>query len=192
MRKVLVVVLLLLVACAPKAPVTPVSTMMPGSSASTAVAAAHAMTSTASILRVYKIPEGYYDSPCLKPAHLTFYDWMATLQMPPYEEYAFDCSQGAAYVEWLSENCSHRATIVGKCFEGYAHIWTSIELGGVPFAYEAGEDNRWVARGGEGSTHFHYDPDTEWESIYEAPWAHSSFEEEFAWWLTYPELWRTE
>ena len=160
--------------------------------AATAVAAAYAMTSTATtVFEVYKIPQEYYNSPCQKPAHLTFHDWMTTLPMPPYEAYAFDCSQMAAYVEWLSENCDHRATIVGASFEDYGHLWVLIDIGGVPFAYESGRlpKSPWVPRRvGEGSTRFHYDPDTEWESIYYAPWAHSSFEQEFAWWVTYPTL----
>lgn len=183
MKKLLLVTLLLLVACAAETPVLPVPSPAPTSLPASLTAAPTATTA----FEVYKIPNGYYDRECLKPPHLTFYDWMATLQMPPYEKYVFDCSSRTAYVEWLSENCNHRATIVGKGFEGYAHLWVLIDLGGVPFAYEAGEDNRWVVRE---ATHYHYSPDTEWESIYYAPWASSYFEEEFAWWLTYPELWR--
>ena len=172
-------------------PASPATAHTLTSPAVTASAAVEEMLQATVIFEVYKIPIEYYNQPCQKPAHLTFYDWMATLELPPYEVNAFDCSQMAAYVEWLSENCNHRATIAGASFEGYGHLWVLIDIGGVPFAYEPPryQGRHWVARDGGGSTHFHYNPDTEWESIYEAPWAHSRFEEEFAWWLIYPELW---
>jgi len=140
-------------------------------------------------LEVYKIPQGYYDSTCQKPIYLTFYDWLGTLPIPPYEANGCDCSQMGAYIEWLSENCGYNATIVGKSFEGYGHIWVMIDIDGVPFAYEPTRTGyRWVPRTGANSTHFHYDPDIEWDSIYEAPWAHSYFDQEYAWWITYPSL----
>lgn len=140
--------------------------------------------------QICKIPQGYYNSPCQKPAHLTFYDWMATLPMPPYEVDAFDCSQRAAYIEWLSENCGHRATIAGGFGPGWGHIWVLIDIDNVPFAYETtwppheGHNGRWKSR----ESDWYYNLDTEWESIYEAPFHHSRFEMEYAWWIIYPSL----
>ena len=136
---------------------------------------------------IYEIPQDYYNSTCQKPMNLTFYDWMATLQIPPYELDVFDCSQRAAYIEWLSENCGHRAVLVGAFGPGWGHIWTWIDIDGIPFAYEAGATTPWISR--EENTQY-YRADTMWESIYEAP--QERFEQEYAWWLTYPSLVTTE
>jgi len=138
-------------------------------------------------LEVCKIPPEYYNQLCQKPAHLTFYDWMTTLQMPPYETDAFDCSQMSAYVEWLSENCGHRATIAGKAFEDFGHIWVLISIANVPFAYETTwppNTNPWLFPRSD----WHFSPDVEWESLYQAPCDHLRFEQEYAWWITYPSL----
>lgn len=134
----------------------------------------------------YLIPRGYYGSTCQRPAHLTFYDWMATLPMPPYELHAFDCSQMAMYVEWLSENCGHRATISGAFGGSHGHLWVMIEIGGMPFAYEPGNPpgDRWVLREDD----WYYSPDTEWEGIYDSPLEYDLFGMEYAWWGEHPSL----
>ena len=143
--------------------------------------------STPSGFEPYPIPQRYYNQPCQKPAHLTFYDWMTVLEMPPYELNAFDCSQMSAYIEWLSENCNHRATIPGAFGDGYGHLWVMIDLGGVQFAYEPGRlpENPWVSH----EEDWYYGPDTEWESIYDTPLKYALFGMEYAWWNEYPELW---
>jgi len=121
------------------------------------------------------IPKWYYDSPCQQPNGVSLYNWLENLQLPPYEIYKFDCSQRAAYVEWLAESCGVNTVFVAEEFDGYAHMWLMID----GYAYETGEHNRWVAPGD-----WHYAPDDTWESLYELPY----IDEEFGWWLTYPQL----
>lgn len=65
---------------------------------------------------------------------------------------------------------------MAKEFDGYAHMWLIID----GHAYETGEHNRWVALGD-----WRYAPDDMWESLYDIPYS----DEEFGWWLEYPELW---
>lgn len=123
------------------------------------------------VLALISVPGGYYNSPCQQPNGITLYDWLDTIQLPPYEIYEFDCSQRAAYIEWLTENCGYHTVFVAKEFDGYAHMWLLIDK----HAYETGEHNRWVAPGD-----WHYAPDDMWESLYDIPYSNK----EFGWWLT--------
>jgi len=135
-------------------------------------------------LEPYPIPSNYYNQPCQKPTHLTFYDWMATLQLPPKDD-EFDCSQRSAYIEWLSENCYHRATIAAA--EG--HAWTRIEVGGTLYGYETtGPEGLgpWIPYESE----FYSNPVVEWENISDVPLQYALFGLEYAWWEKHPELWR--
>lgn len=138
------------------------------------------------------LPPGYYCSECQQPSNLTFYDWMAALQIPPYRLNAFDCSQMAAYVEWLAESCGHEAILLAKNGEEYGHAWVAIDIGGVFLAYEATwatrehvDQNPWILH----SKGIHSAPDAVWDNLYNVPWwGTDGFEMEFAWWLTHPSL----
>ena len=45
------------------------------------------------VVAIISVPSGYYNAPCQMPEGISLYDWLDTIQLPPYEIYKFDCSQ---------------------------------------------------------------------------------------------------
>lgn len=121
------------------------------------------------------IPPGYYDAPCQQPAGVALHHWLAMLEMPAYEEDAFDCSQRAAYIEWLAENCGYDTLFVAKG----SHMWVMVE--GVPF--ETGKNPRWAD-----DDEYHATWELEVDSL-QGFTELDYFDEEFGWWLSHPEEW---
>ena len=85
------------------------------------------------------VPQGYYDSPCTIPkgvslnSYLTDYKWV-----DPYQAYGWDCSQMAANIEWLVENCGYEANLVATTESSeFDHIWVEIKIGNKWRPYEA-------------------------------------------------------
>jgi len=82
------------------------------------------------------IPSDYYRSPCPIPkgvslnSYLTDYQWV-----DPYQANRWDCSQMAAYIEWLAENCGYEANIV--IATSISHSWVEIKIGNKWRQYEA-------------------------------------------------------
>jgi hypothetical protein len=50
-----------------------------------------------------------------------------------YEADGFDCSQMAAFLEWIIDNAGYQVRV----FAGHGHCWLSIEIEGEWVAYEA-------------------------------------------------------
>lgn len=139
------------------------------------------------------VPEGYYDCVCQQPEGTTLRDWLSNLAW--YGEIdlsggGWDCSQIAAYIEWLAENCGHNAVFTGRTStDNYCgHVWLTIE--GQP--YEA-TGLYWIDL--DTAAPGYYEADHHFQDIY-AVCEYTSGNPnltptgEWGWWLTYPVLYK--
>jgi len=98
------------------------------------------------------VPTWYYSSPCYKPPHLTFYDWLPSVNLGLYNIGMNDCSNRSAYVEWLAENCGYTTQFAAR-WGRPSHVWLLVSIGGEQIAFETSYGSYWVTE----VTYYSYD-----------------------------------
>jgi len=150
------------------------------------------------------IPDEYYSQGCMLPTDVPMQEYLADSRWTDdyqYEANAWDCSQMAAYMEWMLENCGYHVVIRLADVEGEenGHAWILVEFEQGMLAYEC-TGRYWVypsediGRSYNPDSSFSYNPSMydagiEYESIYDV-WedfkgysnGEEAFMEEFGWW----------
>lgn len=119
------------------------------------------------------IPAWYYDSPCQQPVGTTLHDWLANLDVPYEITSDWNCSQTAAWVEWMTENCGHETIIM--CNNN--HCWVEIEGN----SYET-TSLGWGVNEQHKATKRFIDINGAWA------WTEVNGLSQWGWWVTHPEL----
>ena len=149
------------------------------------------------------IPDDYYSQDCELPTDQSMHEYLSNSHwIEDYEENSWDCSQMAAYMEFMLENCGYHVVIRVADVEDeqYGHAWILIEFQQGWFAYEC-TDRYWVypneavARSYDpyGYVHWNpsmYDAGIQYESIYDVWEDHKwysngeeAFSQEYGWWV---------
>ena len=148
------------------------------------------------------IPSDYYSQDCELPTDQSMQEYLANSEwVDDYDAGGWDCSQMAAYMEFMLENCGYHTVIRDADMEGeqYGHAWILVEFRQGWLAYEC-TGRYWVypdeatARSYDpyGTVHWNpskYDAGMQYESIYDI-WddykQYSNGEEvflkEYGWW----------
>jgi len=148
------------------------------------------------------IPEEYYSQGCMLPTDMSMQEYLADSRWTDdyqYEANAWDCSQMAAYMEWMLENCGYHVVIRLADVEGKenGHAWILVEFEQGMLAYEC-TGRYWVYPSKEIGRSYNsdsYNPSMyyagiEYESIYNIRDDYKgyidgeeAFLEEFGWWI---------
>ncbi len=148
------------------------------------------------------IPGDYYLQDCKLPTDQSMQKYLANSDwVDDYEMGGWDCSQMAAYMEFMLENCGYNVVIRVADVEGedYGHAWILVEFKEGMLAYEC-TSRHWVypsesvARSYEPHSYVYwcpsmYDAGVRYESIYDI-WndykqysnGEKGFLNEFGWW----------
>lgn len=148
------------------------------------------------------IPNDYYSQDCELPTDQSMQEYLANSEwVDDYDAGGWDCSQMAAYMEFMLENCGYHTVIREADLQGeqYGHAWILVKFRQGWLAYEC-TGRYWVypdeatARSYDpyGTVHWNpskYDAGMQYESIYDI-WddykQYSNGEEvflkEYGWW----------
>ena len=149
------------------------------------------------------IPDDYYSQDCELPTDQSMQEYLANSHwIEDYEENSWDCSQMAAYMEFMLENCGYHVVIRSADVAGeqHGHAWILVEFKEGWLAYEC-TGRYWVypsesvARSYDpyGYVHWNpsmYDAGIQYESIYDVwddyKWysnGEEAFSQEYGWWV---------
>ena len=149
------------------------------------------------------IPNDYYSQDCELPTDQSMQEYLANSEwIDDYDAGGWDCSQMAAYMEFMLENCGYNVVIRAADVEGeeYGHAWILVEFQEGMLAYEC-TTRHWVypsealARSYEPFSYVYwspsmYDAGVRYESIYDI-WndykqysnGEEAFLQEYGWWI---------
>lgn len=136
----------------------------------------------------YRIPSDYYFHASVIPVRVDPYEWLTNLEWADeYKTDEWDCSNMAAYLEWVLEN----AGIPTRIHAGYGHAWLLIWRSDKQewWAYEC-TGLHWINPWAGGA---YYRPELVWDNIYDVQQWHHPFLRHFAWewcwWTEYFDPW---
>jgi hypothetical protein len=149
------------------------------------------------------IPDDYYSQSCELPTDQSMQEYLSNSHwVEDYEENSWDCSQMAAYMEFMLENCGYNVVIreADVAGEQYGHAWILVEFKEGWLAYECTErywvyPNEAVARSYDpyGYVYWNpsmYDAGVQYDTIYDV-WEYcrwysngeEAFLQEYGWWI---------
>lgn len=149
------------------------------------------------------IPDDYYSQDCELPTDQSMQEYLSNSHwVEDYEENSWDCSQMAAYMEFMLENCGYNVVIreADVAGEQYGHAWILVEFKEGWLAYECTErywvyPNEAVARSYDPYGHVYwnpsmYDAGVQYDTIYDV-WEYcrwysngeEAFLQEYGWWI---------